>query len=463
MIDIYIERSRVAGRKFESLDQGQVDLVVRALGKFVYDNAEDLAKRCVEETGMGNIPDKTLKCRGKASAAWWAVKGKPSRGVIKRDEETGIIEIAKPLGVLGCVTPTTNPGTTAMCNAMYAFKGANTVIIAPHPRSKNLIKFIAGEFRALISALGDEFGIERDEFGHGLEDIYLNIDEPSIELTNQLMQKVDAIVATGGPGMVSAAYSSGHPSFGVGAGNVQVILDQGIDLEAEIAKVVQGRAYDNGMICAAEQNLIVHSSQETRAVEILRRLGCFYSDRPEDVHAAEARLFPGGVIAKEAVGQNVQEIAKLAKIEGVDKDTRAIVLKPSKPGDASPLNKEKMFPILSLYTFETFDDALQIAKQNLAVEGAGHTVAIHSNDDAHILRAGVELPVSRVTVNQVNATNAGGSFENGLNPTTTLGCGSWGNNSLSENLFYTHLLNITRIAYRRKQWHVPDYQELWRE
>jgi succinate-semialdehyde dehydrogenase len=445
-IDDLVKRSRIAGSKLEALDQKTLDGVVRAIAKVVYDNAEQLARMAVDETRMGKYEDKVLKCKGKSRIIWNALKNVKSRGIISVNETTGITEIAKPMGVIAAVTPTTNPVVTPMCNAMFAIKGANTIIVAPHPRAAKLNSFLAELIRKAIVEAGAP------------ADIYLTLEAPSVETTAELMRKADVVVATGGGAMVKAAYSSGKPSFGVGPGNVQVLLDRNLNLPETVEKILVGRTYDNGIICSSEQSVIVHKEDAEAVISQFQKSGAYYISKPEEVSRIVKILFPGGVISKDAVGQSVETLAKLVNIQ-VPAGTRALLME----GADEELRFEKMFPVLAVYRYDSWEEAVETAYKNLKLQGIGHSVSLHSSNQEHINYAGVRLPVSRIMVNQVSSTNVGGAFINGLNPTTTIGCGSWGNNSISENLFYKHLINISRIAAVKKDAKIPADDEIWGE
>jgi succinate-semialdehyde dehydrogenase len=445
-IDELVKRSKAAGAKLETLDQKTLDGVVRAIAKVVYDNAEQLARMTVDETRMGKYEDKILKCKGKSRIIWNSLKGVKSRGIISVNEATGITEVAKPMGVIAAVTPTTNPVVTPMCNSMFAIKGGNTIIVAPHPRAAKVNSFLAELIRKAVVEAGAP------------ADIYLTLDTPSVEATGELMKKADVVVATGGGPMVKAAYSSGKPSFGVGPGNVQVLLDRNIDLADTVEKILVGRTYDNGIICAAEQAVIAHKEDAEAVIAQFKKSGAHYISKAEEVSRIVKILFPNGVINKDAVGQSVEKLAKLVSIE-IPAGTRALLLE----GADEELRLEKMFPVLALYRYSSWEEAVGIAYRNLKLQGLGHSVSLHSTNQDHINYAGVTLPVSRIMVNQVASTNVGGAFINGLNPTTTIGCGSWGNNSISENLFYKHLINVSRIAMVKKGAKIPTDDEIWGE
>jgi len=448
MIRELAEKSRKAGSVFARADQREVDAVVRGIAKYVFDNAEILAEMAVTETGMGVYADKVLKNKGKSMIIWNALKGRKSIGVLRHIDEENITEIAKPMGAVAAVTPCTNPIVTPMCNAMFALKGGNTVIVSPHPRAKGCAMFLDAAFRSVIKSLGIP------------EDIYQTVPEPTVGLTSELMAACDVVIATGGMAMVKAAYSSGKPSFGVGAGNVQCIFDRNIDFAAAVKKAVAGRIFDNGIICSGEQSIIAPADCYDEIIGLFIGNGAYYVDDPELVKSMGERLFHGGVIEKTAVGQSAARIAEIAGIN-VPEGTRLIIVKPKTYGSGSVWSREKMFPVMSAYGYGTWEEAADIAAANLSVEGIGHSVAIHSDSKANIEYAGLRLPVSRILVNQICSTQNGGAFINGLNPTTTLGCGSWGNNSISENLFYTHLLNVSRIAGVKPDWRQPEDCEIW--
>ncbi|MCF7942090.1 MAG: aldehyde dehydrogenase family protein [Spirochaetia bacterium] len=445
-----VQKSRTALKQVESFDQRQIDTIVRALAKYVYDHAQELAQMAVEETGMGTVEFKTAKNLGKAMIMWHSLKNKKSIGIISDDEQTGIIEIAKPVGVVGAVQPTTNPQVTPMANAMAAIKGRNSIIIAPHPRAEKTTQYLVDRWNELLKELGAP------------EYLIQYVEGASVAKTTLLLSLSDVTVATGGPGMVKAAYSSGKPSFGVGQGNVQTIIDRDVDMKDAIKMIVDGRVFDRGIICSGEQTIItpVERYDEMRA-EIEARGGLWIDDEAAKARLIEV-LFPGGVIDKTMVGRDVQGIGKAAGIDVPD-DIIVLVVPEDASNKTSLLRKEKMFPVITPFVYNDFSEAIDIAIENLEIEGKGHSVSIHSHNEEHIREFGLRVPVSRVIVNQPCATHNGGNFVNGLQATSTLGCGSWGNNSISENFYYKHLLNITRIAKVQKNPIIPTDEELWAE
>ncbi|NLM77384.1 MAG: aldehyde dehydrogenase family protein [Ruminococcaceae bacterium] len=447
-VALLLERSRKAQEIFATFSQEQVDAVVRSLAKVVYDRAEELARMAHEETRMGVYADKVKKNQGKAKIIWQSLKGKKSIGVIADDPLTGVTQIAKPMGVIGAVTPCTNPIVTPMCNAMFALKCCNAMIIAPHPRAKKCAAYLTGLFQAELKALGAP------------EDLILCIEEPTLEKTNELMRSADVVVATGGMNMVKAAYSSGKPAFGVGAGNVQCIVDRQSGLEEAIHKILAGRLFDNGIICSGEQTVMIHEDEYDQAIALMSRHGAHVIRDAGQVEKIRSVLFPDGVMNKHLVGQPAGRVAEMAGLS-IPAETTVIVVEGSGSAQPDILCREKMCPVLTLFPYKTFAEAVDIAMANLAVEGRGHSISIHSRDPENIAYAAQCVPVCRVLVNQICSTMNGGSFNNGFTATTTLGCGSWGNNSISENLDYKHLMNITRIGRYLEQAVVPSDEEIW--
>jgi succinate-semialdehyde dehydrogenase len=443
-----VEKSRSAQRIIAGYDQEKIDTLVRILAKVVYDNAEPLAKLAAEESRMGVYEDKIAKNKGKARLLWYGLKGKKSVGILEYDEAAGIALVAKPMGVIGAATPCTNPIVTPMCNAMFAIKGANSIIIAPHPRSKKC----AARLAELYYAEFDKLGVPRD--------IFLTIEEPTIELSNELMKAVDVVIATGGTAMVKSAYSSGKPSFGVGPGNVQGLVDDDVDIEETAKKMIQSRVFDNGIICSGTQTIIASKKKYQDVIKAFVKNGAAYFDDPAVVDKFRKALFPDGQINKDSVGQPVGSIAKLAGVD-LPAGTKVVILKPEKYGKADYLSREKMCPVMTAYEYNTWEEAVAIAHANLLYEGAGHSVDVQSNNKEHIEYAGLTLPVSRILVNQICTSMNGGAFQNSLSPTTTLGCGSWGNNSISENLSYYHLFNKSRIAWVKPSWSQPSDEEIF--
>lgn len=445
-----IAKAREAQAIFErDFDQKRTDQVVRAIGKVVFDNAEMLAREAVDETRMGVYEDKVAKNKGKSKGVWYDLKGKQSMGIVSVDPVTDLITILKPVGVVAAITPTTNPIVTPMSKTMFALKGKNAIIVAPHPRSKKCSSHTV----ALINEAIAKFGVPKN--------LVQCIEEPSIELTQELMKAVDVVLATGGMPMVKSAYSSGKPSYGVGAGNVQVIIDRGVDYNKAAATIIQGRIFDNGIICSGEQSFIYPKEDREKILEAFKSNGAYIvpdADHDKMVNA----LFVDGKIAGDVVGQSVKFIADKAGIK-IPEGTRVLVVEAHGVAQADLISKEKMCPVLAAFPYDKFEEAIDIARTNLHFEGNGHSAGVHSNNEEHIRMVGMGLTVSRVVVNAPVSTTAGGAMASGLACTNTLGCGTWGNNTLSENLTYKHLLNTTRVARLSPKVHIPTDEELWAE
>jgi len=444
-----VAKASIAQATYESFKQEQVDAIVRDIGKFVFDNAEQLARMAVDETGMGSYEDKILKNKGKARVIWNNLKDKKSRGVIGEDAEANLMLVAKPMGVVAAVTPCTNPIVTPMCNGMFALKTGNAVIFASHPKAQKCTEHLAQEFMKIVKS------------HDGPDDLVQVITNGSVEKTQQLMQSADVVVATGGAAMVKSAYSSGKPSYGVGAGNVPVIIDRNIDLQDAVEKIVDGASFDHGIICSHEQFVFAPEEHYDETVQLFTDTGkVWFTDDQEQIKKLREVVFLDGHLNKDVVGRSASEVGKMAGI-AVPETSRLILLPADGSGTEDVLAKEKLCPVIAIVPYSTFDDAVSMAKANLLVEGAGHSAALHSNSDDHIEKAGLELPISRLVINQASSLTAGGSLTNGFAPTTTLGCGSWGGNSISENLDYKHLMNVSRIGKVITDKIVPTDEEIW--
>lgn len=447
-INGYIERAKRAQAEFEKMTQEQVDQAVKIVGKVVYDNAEFLADIAVKETGMGNYPDKVAKNMQKSKIVWNNLKGKKSRGILDTDETTGITRVAKPIGVVAAITPCTNPIVTPMSNAMFALKCGNAIIITPHHRAQKCSS-------KTVELINEE--LRKQGYPENLIQI---LDEHSRENTRNLISSADIAIATGGAGMVQAAYSSGRPALGVGAGNVQCIIDQGYDYKTAVPKIITGRTFDYGIICSGEQSVICPEKDFDQIMSEFEANGAYVVRDKKELEGVRKALFEDGKPNKHSIGQSPERIAELAGIH-LPADNNIIVAVADGTATTDLLGGEKMAPVISAYKYKTLDEGINIARENLEKEGKGHSVSIHSDSEENIQKIGEELCVSRFVVNQVCASSAGGSFWNGLAPTNTLGCGSWGHNSISENLDYKHLMNVSRIARYMPNNHVPTDEELW--
>ena len=435
-----IARTRAAQRVFASYSQEQVDAIFTAASLAANRARIPLAKMAVEETGMGVVEDKIIKNHYASEYIYNAFKNTKTCGVIERDEAAGIERIAEPVGVIGAVIPTTNPTSTAIFKTLIALKTRNGVVISPHPRAKNAT--IAAAKIVLDAAV--DAGAPADIIGW--------IDAPSLPKTNLLMKEVDLILATGGPGMVKAAYSSGTPALGVGAGNTPAIIDESADLTLAVSSIIHSKTFDNGMICASEQSVIALDSVYDEVKSLLRKMGCYVLNASELDKVRKTILINGALNAK-IVGQKAATIAKLAGFD-VDEDTKILVGEVSSVDPAEEFAHEKLSPVLALYRASDIKDAFAKAEQLVADGGFGHTSSIYLdeiNEKAKLDEFAARMKTCRILVNTPSSQGGIGDIYNfTLAPSLTLGCGSWGGNSVSENVGVKHLINIKTVAMRRE-------------
>lgn len=449
-VDDMIAKARIAQQEFEKYDQAQTDAVVKAAGKAIYDVGEELAKDAVEESKMGVYEDKILKNKNKAMFTWKYLKDKKSVGIIERDEELGITKVAKPIGVIGAITPVTNPVMTPMHNAMIALKGRNAIIICPHPSAKAVGYKTAEIMREGIAKVGAPKDLVQ----------CVDPDNISMEVSGAVMSECDVCIATGGPGMVVAAYSSGKPAFGVGAGNNQCLVDKDQDPKVVAPKILTGRTQDNGVLCTCEQTVIAPKEIFDDMMTELQAIGVKYYDDPADIAKLRETLFPGGALNKKAVGASPKTIADMAGLD-CPADAKALMAKCEIAGVEEDLSQEKLFPVLAAYCYDKWEEGVDIVNANLNNMGKGHSISMHSFNRDNIEYAAEQVPVSRFLVNGVGSAGLGGAATNNLVPTGTLGCGTWGGNSISENLAYYHLINVSRIAYTDETMEFPNPDEVW--
>lgn len=450
MIMEMVQKAREAQKEFETFSQEQVDAIVRAAGKVIFDHSEELAKMDFEETGMGTYESKVAMQSNRAKAFWYHMKGKKSRGILRRIEEEGVIEIAKPMGVIGSITPVTSAVISPMHNTMASLKCGNAVIVGPHPRAKKTSAYVVALMQEAIEKLGAP------------KNLIQVVKEPTIQRSTLIMELCDVCISTGGPGVVRAAYTSGKPAYGVGAGNVQCLVDRGMDRKEVVPKIIAARMHNQGIPCSCEQFAHIPEEQLEDYIAEFQAAGCYYIGEEELADKVRSTLFPQGEISKKLVGRPPYEIAKEFGVE-IPEETKIIVVKVTAYGEQEILAKEKLFPVLAIRAYQTWEEAVDIAEANLTVMGKGHSTTFHSKDNAHIEYAAERISVSRFAINQSSTAVVGGTMRNGLAPTGTLGCGSWGNNSISENLDYKHLYNISRVVFEPKNNVDPTDEEVWGE
>ncbi|MFI3142012.1 MAG: bifunctional acetaldehyde-CoA/alcohol dehydrogenase [Clostridia bacterium] len=431
---------REACAVYASYTQEQVDKIFLAAATAANTQRISLAKMAVAETGMGIVEDKVIKNHYAAEYIYNAYRDTKTCGVLERDEANGIIKIAEPIGVIGAVIPTTNPTSTAIFKTLMALKTRNGIIISPHPRAKNsTIAAAKIVLEAAVAAGAPE----------GLIDW---IDVPSLELTNTLMKEADIILATGGPGMVKAAYSSGTPALGVGAGNTPVIMDESCDIDLAVSSIIHSKTFDNGMICASEQAVIVSDKIYNKVKKEFTARGCYFLNAEETEKVRKTIIINGALNAK-IVGQKAATIAGLAGVE-VPESTKIIIGEVESVDISEEFAHEKLSPVLGFYKSKSFEEALDKAETLVADGGYGHTSSLYVNattEKAKIDAFGARMKTCRILVNTPSSHGGIGDLYNfKLAPSLTLGCGSWGGNSVSENVGVKHLINIKTVAERRE-------------
>ena len=431
---------REAQKKYASYTQEQVDEIFKAAALAANSQRIPLARQAVQETGMGVVEDKVIKNHFAAEYIYNAYKNTKTCGVLERDEAAGIERIAEPIGVIGAVIPTTNPTSTAIFKTLVALKTRNGIVISPHPRAKN--STIAAAKVVLDAAV--KAGAPENIIGW--------IDAPSLPKTNYLMKEADIILATGGPGMVKAAYSSGTPALGVGAGNTPAIIDDTADLTLAVSSIVHSKTFDNGMICASEQSVIVLDSVYDDVKALFRKTGCHFLAGDELDKTRKTILINGALNAK-IVGQKPATIAKLAGFE-VDADTKILIGEVESVELSEEFAHEKLSPVLAMYRAKDIQDAFAKAERLVADGGYGHTSSIYLdavNETAKLDEFASRMKTCRILVNTPSSQGGIGDIYNfTLAPSLTLGCGSWGGNSISENVGVKHLINIKTVAMRRE-------------
>ena len=435
-----LERVRAAERKFASYSQEEVDKIFKAAAVAANRARIPLAKMAVEETGMGVVEDKVIKNHFASEYIYNAYRDAKTCGVIEEDKAYGIKKIAEPVGVIAAVIPTTNPTSTAIFKTLVSLKTRNGIIISPHPRAK----------KSTIAAA--KLVLEAAVAAGAPEDIIGWIDVPSLELTNTLMREADLILATGGPGMVNAAYSSGTPAVGVGAGNTPAIITESADLTLAVNSIIHSKTFDNGMICASEQSCIALDGVYDKVKAEFAARGCYFLS-PEETDKVRKVIIVNGTVNAKIVGQKAHRIAELAGVS-VPESTKILIGEVESVELAEAFAHEKLSPVLAMYRAKSFEDAVQKAERLIADGGFGHTSSIYINElvePENLKEFYSRMKTCRVLVNTPASQGGIGDLYNfKLTPSLTLGCGSWGGNSVSENVSVKHLVNIKTVAERRE-------------
>lgn len=432
-IEQLLLKARAAQAQAASYTQEQADHMVKVVAHKVWDERDSIARICVEDTGKGTYDFKMGKLRATISGTYQYLKGRKTVGLIEHNEEKKLWKYAKPVGVLACICPVTNPAATPIGNGLNILKTRNAMIVCPHPGARAATAYTVDLMRQALR-----------ENGHP-EDLVQVVPDNTMEDVADLMAVVDLIVATGGPGMVKAALSSGTPSLGVGSGNTQCIIDEGYDdIAGVVEQIVQTRMVDFGMPCTGEQTVHCPAGKADELIAAYRANKGWYIDDPRQLQKLRETIFVDGALNRDVVGQRAAKVAQLAGIE-IPEDTTILLLKVDKAGAQEDLAKEILFPTTRLFVYDRFEDAVDRAYSNLQIQGAGHSSCLWSFDPQHIDYVARKLPAGRVMVNQP-ATCGSGRQNNGLPQTVSLGCGYWGGNSVYENVNYKQMLNYTIVS-----------------
>lgn len=431
-----IKRAQSAQVVLNGFDQAQLDAITKAIAQVGVRHGQALAKMAVAETGFGKAEDKAIKNHFASQVLYDSIKDEKTVGILSEDTDKHIIEIGVPVGVVVGLVPSTNPTSTVLFKAMIALKAGNTIIFSPHPNAKDCIL----ETVRLVSQAAEAAGAPAGAIS------CLTI--PTAEATQELMKNpgTKMILATGGEAMVRAAYSSGKPAIGVGPGNGPAFIDKSADIKLAIKRILDSKTFDNGVICASEQSIIVEKSIAAQVQSELQRQGAYILSETESKQLGKFILRANGSMNPQIVGKSAYHLARLADLPHVPENTRVLIAPESQVGADIAYSREKLAPILAFYVEDSVDDILEKCIAILQNEGRGHTFCIHANDEALIKRFALRIPASRIIVNSPGALGGIGATT-GLQPSMTLGCGAIGGSSSSNNIGPKDLINVRRVAY----------------
>lgn len=428
-----------AQKKLAEFSQRQIDDICLAMAKAGKDSAKTLAAMACEETGFGRVEDKIIKNEFAATGLYEYIKDMKTVGVINEFPEKKMFEVGVPMGVIAGLIPSTNPTSTVFFKAIIAIKSGNAIVFSPHPSAKKCIM----EATRIMALAAETAGCPKGAISC--------LETLTMEATNELMRNRDTalILATGGSAMVRAAYSSGNPAIGVGPGNGPAYIEKTADIPMAVKRIIDSKCFDNGTICASEQSVITETCIRDKVVEEFKKQGAYFLTPEQKDKLAAILMRPGGTMNPAIVGKTAQYVAKLAGIE-VPQDARLLIGFENEVGDKVPFSKEKLCPVLGFYTRDDWESACELSIRILLHEGAGHTMMIHSTDDAVIREFALKKPVSRLLVNTAGALGGVGATTE-LPPSFTLGCGAVGGSSSSDNIGPLNLINIRRIAYGTRE------------
>lgn len=436
VVDELMRRARKAMAEFADADQARADEAVTALAWSLYNpaHAKELAELAVADTNLGNVPDKIIKKTRKTFGTLRDLMRVKSVGIIEEDKKLGLTKWAKPVGVVCAITPSTNPGATPVNKAMMAIKGKNAIIIASSPAGMKTTGKTVDYMRAELRKIGAP------------EDLVQILPPPaSKDMTQALMKAADLIVATGSQDNVRRAYSSGTPAIGVGTGNVPVIIDETADLDDAAAKICASKIFDNATSCSSENSVTIVDAVYDKAIEALERVGGYMASSAEKAKI-QAALWPDGKLSRTLIARDADVLARGCGLPAVAEGKKFFMVEETGVGRDYPFSGEKLSLVLTIYRAEDFDAAVTQVEDILNHQGRGHSLGLHTKDMARARKVAAEADVVRVLVNQAHTFANGGGFDTGLNFTLSMGCGTWGGNSITENLSYKHFLNITHLV-----------------
>lgn len=435
-----LKEAQKAQETLSTFSQCQIDKIVKAMADAAASNAEKLAKMANEETGFGKWQDKVIKNLFGSKGVYESIKDQKTIGILAENKQEKTLDIGVPVGVIAGIVPSTNPTSTIFYKSLIAIKAGSCIVFSPHPSAKNCIK----EAVDIVARAAEAAGCPKGAIS--------TITIPTMEATQELMKHpiTRLILATGGPGMVKSAYSSGTPAIGVGAGNGPAFIDKSADLKMAVKRIIDSKTFDNGTICASEQSVIVERCMEEKTIAEFKAQGGYFLDEQENKQLAKFILRANGSMNPQIVGRSVEHIAKLAGLTKVPSTARVLIGRETNVGHEYPYSREKLAPILAFYVEESVDAVLKKSQEILHLEGRGHTFCIHANDDEVVKHFALNIPASRILVNTLGSLGGVGGTTN-LFPALTLGCGAVGGSSSSNNIGPIDLINIKRVAYGVKE------------
>jgi len=446
----FIERARKAQKVAEGFSQEKLDELCMAIvyEATKHENADKIAKLAVEESQMGNYDGKYGKLMVKSKGTLRDMKGKKSVGVIEIDEEKGLMKIAKPVGVIAGLIPCTNPEATPVVKAIAAIKGRNAIVMSPHPRTKKTNTMVVNLIRETLKKYDAP------------EDLVIGLEEPSMDDSSELMKQADLILATGGAGLVKAAYSSGTPAYGVGAGNAVTVVDETADLKDAANKIMRSKIFDYATSCSTENSCVIQEDIYDDMIKAMEAEGG-YLVSPEEKKLLEKAMWVDGHLNPKIITQPVERIVEIAGFE-IPEDKTFLMVEENKVGPEYPFSGEKLSVVTTLFKYSTFQNAVDRVNEITGYQGSGHSCGIHTFNEDHVMELSMDTKTSRVMVRQPQCLANSGAWTNGMPMSMTLGCGTWGGNISSKNITWEELINVTWVAYEIESTEPTD-EELFAE